>query len=582
LNALLHHSPSKVLAALALVAVSLSSSAARAQRAFYVDRIQIGGAPEDGLVSRRPYVGHEARLYGSIAAGYTLNPLRASTVAATDAAEAKIENPIEHQALSYFSVGVEFAGRASLGLTLPVAWYQWGGDIPVRGSRPPPPSIDAVDTGGALYDLSLEGRFVAIDATDRGFRLGFGGAILLPTGTFARGASDNAVTFYPYVTAEQALGPLLFVGSAGPHFRPLRGVGGRDSKLDVGSEVRITGGAFLDLSNRVRVGGEINGMVGFASNEEGESLFLKSATTPFEWLGSGRLVFGQYLRNYARASIGTRLSNGYGAPDLRILVSLGRWASFEDFFPKDHTRSPGDPMPMRSLEPEADRDNDGFPDSIDGCPEVAEDGHPPKAYDGCAEGSDRDRDSIPDVEDQCPDEAEDHDNLQDNDGCPERDADRDGVIDARDACPLEPGREFGDPRRDGCATVEEPPKAPQQVVVEDDGELRLLKPLQFETGTAEIVATSKSILEEVVSVLQQRPDQRLAVHGHTDNLGNVAFNTDLSRRRAEAVVKYLADRGIAYERLEAQGFGPSRPIADNGTPEGRARNRRVEFKLIGP
>jgi outer membrane protein OmpA-like peptidoglycan-associated protein len=168
------------------------------------------------------------------------------------------------------------------------------------------------------------------------------------------------------------------------------------------------------------------------------------------------------------------------------------------------------------------------------------------------------------------------DHLQDTDGCPEKDADADGVLDVRDACPLVPGMEQGDPKRDGCSA-----RAPQKLVVEaDKGELRLLEPVQFETGTAEIKAASYPLLDEVVGVMTDGPDIRIAVHGHTDSRGSAAYNKDLSLRRARAVVKYLMDKGVSPSRLEAQGFGPDKPIASNDTDAGRATNRRVEFKIL--
>jgi OmpA-OmpF porin, OOP family len=91
---------------------------------------------------------------------------------------------------------------------------------------------------------------------------------------------------------------------------------------------------------------------------------------------------------------------------------------------------------------------------------------------------------------------------------------------------------------------------------------------------------SYGLLDEVVGVMLDAPDIRLAVHGHTDSRGGQAYNRDLSQRRAQAVVKYLTDKGIPFDRLEARGFGADKPLATNDTPEGRANNRRVEFKIL--
>lgn len=568
------------LAAVVLLATAaLPVRPARAQRAFHLDRVQFGGAPEDGLVTRRPQLGAETRLYASTALAYVLNPLRASTVAADQSVEDRIENLIRHQLISYFSGGIEIAHRLAFGVTLPVAWVQEGGDVPIPGSRPPTPSIFPVDTGSALYDVSLEARWLAYEDAEQTFRLGFGGALSLPSGTFSRGGSDDRVTYYLYGSAEKAFGPLLLVGSLGPHLRPLRGIAGADSRLDVGSELRVNAAAFIDLVDRFRIGGELNGMLGLEEDETGDSTFFEPQATPFEWLGSARLLLGSQQRTYLRAAGGTRFTNGYGAPDLRIMVSIGHWTLLDDVMPEDTTRvrfaAQG-----RAERPPADRDTDGdgFPDTIDGCPELPEDGQEPYPGDGCPVTSDRDGDGIADLQDKCPDDPEDIDGLQDADGCPERDADGDGVIDVRDACPLVPGIEQGDPKRDGCSA-----RAPQKLVVEAErGELRLLEPVQFETATAEIKASSSPLLDEVVGVLTDAPDIRLAVHGHTDSRGSAAYNRELSLRRARAVVDYLARKGIAPSRLEAHGFGPDRPIASNDTDEGRAANRRVEFKILEP
>jgi outer membrane protein OmpA-like peptidoglycan-associated protein len=561
-----------------LLTVALSARPAQAQRAFYLDRVQFGGAPEDGLVTRRPYLSKETRLYGSTALAYVLNPLRDSTVAADEGIDERIEDLIEDQVMSYFSGGIEIGGRLAFGLTVPVAWVQSGGDVPIPGSRPPTPSLFPVDTGTALYDVSLEARGLIYEDEGSAFRVGAGGALFVPSGTFSRGGSDNSVSLYLYGALEKGFGPLLFAGSVGPHFRPLRGIDGDDSRLDVGSEVRINAAAFFDLHPRFRVGGEINGMVGFAEDEDGNNTFLEPQATPWEWLGEARMLFGADSRTYARASLGTRFSNGYGAPDLRVMISLGRWVLWDDLMPEDTTHVRFEGSRDRPARPGADKDSDGdgFPDSIDGCPDSKEDGEEPYPGDGCPVTSDRDGDGVVDLQDKCPDDPEDLDHLQDADGCPEKDADSDGVLDVRDACPLVPGIEQGDPKRDGCST-----RAPQKLVVEaDKGELRLLEPVQFETGTAAIKPSSFPLLDEVVGVMTDAPDIRLAVHGHTDSRGSAAYNRELSRQRAAAVLKYLTDKGVAVGRVEAQGFGPDKPIASNDTDQGRAANRRVEFKIL--
>ena len=77
-----------------------------------------------------------------------------------------------------------------------------------------------------------------------------------------------------------------------------------------------------------------------------------------------------------------------------------------------------------------------------------------------------------------------------------------------------------------------------------------------------------------------KPDYKLEINGHTDNLGNAKSNKKLSQDRANAVKAYITSRGADAARLKASGFGSSKPIADNKTPEGRQKNRRVEFKIV--
>ncbi len=100
----------------------------------------------------------------------------------------------------------------------------------------------------------------------------------------------------------------------------------------------------------------------------------------------------------------------------------------------------------------------------------------------------------------------------------------------------------------------------------------------FDTNSAEIKPESSSTLEEISKLLQNRPSLRLRVVGHTDSQGGYEHNMDLSRRRAEAVAASLVSRyGIDSGRLRAAGVGPLSPVASNDTPEGRAKNRRVEL-----
>jgi outer membrane protein OmpA-like peptidoglycan-associated protein len=102
--------------------------------------------------------------------------------------------------------------------------------------------------------------------------------------------------------------------------------------------------------------------------------------------------------------------------------------------------------------------------------------------------------------------------------------------------------------------------------------------IYFDTAKAEVKPESDAALKEIAKLLQQTPTLKLFVVGHTDSVGALASNMDLSKRRADAVVAALtAKYGVAAARLAAQGCGPLAPVGSNDTEDGRAKNRRVEL-----
>jgi outer membrane protein OmpA-like peptidoglycan-associated protein len=108
-----------------------------------------------------------------------------------------------------------------------------------------------------------------------------------------------------------------------------------------------------------------------------------------------------------------------------------------------------------------------------------------------------------------------------------------------------------------------------------------LKNIFFETSKATLKPESYAELENVLKFLQDNATVRLEISGHTDNVGSRSLNQKLSENRAKAVVDYLVGKGIDKSRLEAKGYADTQPVTGNDTPEGRAQNRRVEFKVLG-
>jgi len=119
---------------------------------------------------------------------------------------------------------------------------------------------------------------------------------------------------------------------------------------------------------------------------------------------------------------------------------------------------------------------------------------------------------------------------------------------------------------------------PVGVLPVKDDRIVLPGPITFKSGSADILPDSHKLLDSVAATLETHMDiARLAIGVHTDSRGSGAYNKRISQQRADAVLSYLAGKGLPRARLEAVGYGEERPIADNRTEEGRARNRRVEF-----
>jgi OmpA-OmpF porin, OOP family len=113
--------------------------------------------------------------------------------------------------------------------------------------------------------------------------------------------------------------------------------------------------------------------------------------------------------------------------------------------------------------------------------------------------------------------------------------------------------------------------------LENEGKVDLYG-IYFDTDKATLKPESETTLNQVLALLKSKPDLRLALAGHTDSQASDSHNLDLSKRRAQAVVKWLETKGIEAARLEAQGFGETQPVADNDSAAGRALNRRVEIR----
>jgi outer membrane protein OmpA-like peptidoglycan-associated protein len=228
--------------------------------------------------------------------------------------------------------------------------------------------------------------------------------------------------------------------------------------------------------------------------------------------------------------------------------------------------------------PEGDADGDTVLDSQDQCVNEAQGEHPDPARRGCPD-ADTDGDGVFNAQDQCRDQAAGANPDPARAGCPIPDRDGDTVLDPQDHCPDQAGAPSPDPNRNGC---------PGLVSVTTTN-IRITQQINFAVNSDRILPTSNALMQAIADALTASPQiRKVSVEGHTDDAGPDARNLGLSERRAQSVVRWLTSHGIAADRLEAHGFGETRPLQPitgltaRPLADARARNRRVEFNITDP
>ena len=499
-------------------------------------------------------------------------------------------------------------GFAELGLVVPLILNQAGDTRPTGLGTGP-------DLAAGTGDIRLVPR---VRLLSRGnLRVAASAAVDLPTASAAY-SGDAGVAFEPRVTASLLDKTYGVVVGLSTRVRPSSAptIAGSKQSIALGSEGQLTTGAWLTVMPDfldVLVDGRFSVNLAQQDSEErsGEVLAGVRVKLPAELV--------------ATAAAGPGIGQGLGTPAMRAVLGL-MWApdpgrdSDGDGVVDKRDKCPQIPEDKDDFQDDdgcvdPDNDGDGVLDAADRCKNDPEDKDEFEDADGCPE-LDNDKDGIVDTADKCPLKPEDLDKFEDADGCPELDNDKDGIADTADDCPNdfgikeENGCPFKDKDGDGIADkLDKCPDKPESYngIQDDDGcpdkastvevtekEIKIMDKIYFETSKVTIKAVSFPVLDAVAAVLKSVPKVgKIRVEGHTDDVGADEDNLKLSQGRAEAVVKYLVDKGIAPERLASQGFGEVQPLcadvaklvaAGKGQKKAldacREANRRVQFKLL--
>ena len=596
----------------ALCAALLSAATARAQAVpndgWAADRYEPAPTGDVFFASDHPWYSATRAFAGGLTLDHAVSPL-----VFRDSAGASVA-AIGHMLTGHFGAVVSFADRVGVGVSLPVALLQDGSPVTVGAS-----TVGAA-SGVAIGDLRATARVRIAGQSDvDAFSLHAAASVWVPLGARATNTGDASVRVEPRLIAAGRGGPVRWSATVSYHRRPDHVA----AQVAVSQELRASVAiGVVALDERLTIGPEA-----WAYTALGDPLQQgRGAFSDGLW-GAEAIVGAHLLAAHAvliGVGGGAGFGNGYGVPAARLLATVA-YAPVRNTEPVyqrpldsdgDDVGDPDDqcpttprgahpdtaregcpaadsdgdglldaddrcvsepqgaqPDPTRAGCPLRDRDSDGLFDPDDTCPEQPAGPSPDPTRRGCP-SADRDRDGVADHEDLCPDVAASTTPDTARRGCPTPDGDRDMVPDARDACPTVAGVPSEEASRSGCVN-------PRVRIVA--GEVRGLAPIVFHTNEDGLKHESARPLALVAGLLRGTTYvRRLAIEGHTDERATPERAQALSEERARSVMRWLIQHGVAAERLEARGFGQTRPIAPNHSEEDRLRNQRVEFRVVDP
>ncbi len=464
-------------------------------------------------------------------------------------------------------------------------WFQIAVRMPVLQSAVTGTAIE--DFGGSrtsnlgVGDVTLELGFLPLNERNKGVGLAIVPFVTAPSGSRNLLLTHGVPTFGARTALSGRVGPVFLATHVG--YRVKLGSSAFGTDVTVDDQVMYGAGIGVSLVPdvlRLNAEGVGHAIIGPGFKNLVRDVITDRLHNPFEV--NGNLLISTAPGVHVLVGGGAGLTPAAGAPSARAFLGLS-YAPVDARDPdKDGIVGKDDACPDQPEDidgfrdadgcPDPDNDNDGVYDVSDACPEDPEDRDGFEDADGCPD-PDNDRDRILDTLDDCPQHPEDVDGFFDDDGCPDPDNDEDGILDVDDLCPDEPEEINGYLDLDGC------PDETKAVLKGD--RIVILEKVYFFVDEARIKPESYPVLDEVQATLTANPQvRRVRVEGHTDSQGSDAYNLDLSRRRAAAVVDYLVGHGIEPERLESEGYGEQYPLGSNDTEAGREENRRVEFVVV--
>jgi len=520
-----------------------------------INHFQAPAGPHNYIVTNHPAVLPHLKPSGWLFGNYAHDPL-----VCRDAQGREVHKVVEHQANMELAASIGLFDWVELGAMIPGTYLNGPSFAGVAGA------CQGFDPNGLntanISDPRVQAK-VMLTPWREGVVASARLALKVPLAQLHPSAGQFTGETWPNLT------PAITVGYSSPNFRVGFDLGyllrapSTIGDLKVGHEITYGLGAEIAvLPKMVYVTGDIYGSAAPSFGSGAEFAFSNRAQFPVEIAAGVKAFLGPIA---FIVGTGTGMVPDYGSPDVRIFAGIG-------YYPPEEEK-PAEPGEV------GDRDGDGLKDDVDQCPDAPEDRDGFEDEDGCPD-VDNDQDGILDRHDECPLDPEDIDRWKDSDGCPDLDNDEDTIFDTEDECPNDPEvfNDFED--EDGCPDSR-PDDKKKVVVVVKRQKIEIMEKVYFAFDGDRILPRSYPLLDNVAEVINNHEEIPLiVVEGHTDSVGDDGYNLDLSARRARSVATYLIAAGVDPTRLKSRGYGEEQPIDSNDTEDGRARNRRVEFKIV--